>query len=36
MTVIDVRGLKKTYRSMNGRRHTALDGMDLVVDPADG
>ncbi|MCU1675535.1 MAG: transporter [Frankiales bacterium] len=36
MTVIDVRGLRKTYRSLNGRRHTALDGLDLLVDPADG
>jgi len=36
VTVIDVRGLRKTYRSLNGRRHVALAGMDLVVDPADG
>ena len=36
MTVIDVRGLRKTYRSLNGRRHTALAGMDLLVDPSDG
>jgi ABC-2 type transport system ATP-binding protein len=36
LTVIDVRGLRKTYRSLNGRKHTALAGLDLVVDPSDG
>src|SRR4051794_41356019 len=36
MTVIDVRGLRKTYRSLKGRSSVALDGMDLLVDPADG
>src|SRR3954447_11662818 len=36
MTVVDVRGLRKTYRSLKGRSSVALDGMDLLVDPADG
>jgi ABC-2 type transport system ATP-binding protein len=36
VTVIDVRGLRKTYRTLRGGRRVALNGLDLLVDPGDG
>ncbi len=35
MNVIEISGLRKEYRSLRGRRTTALDGLDLAV-PAGG
>lgn len=32
MSVIEVRGLRKEYRSLRGRRTLALDGLDLTVE----